>query len=93
MTKQTIIIGAIVVFLTMIAHIGIVQCQEYPGKLEEQIQSKHMEKMSEDLNDDNPAADKNLVVEMIGLVIKNNLFYEYQRIDTRELEDRVERSR
>jgi ATP-dependent 26S proteasome regulatory subunit len=93
MKKKTIIIGSITIFLTIIANIGDIRCQENSNMINEQYQSKYMVRMTERVNEDNLNDDKNLAVEILGLIIKNKLLNMYQKIDSRELEDRVERSR
>jgi hypothetical protein len=93
MKKQAILIASVALFLTMIANIGDLRCQENSNVVNEQYQSKNMERMPEGIIGDNLNDNKNLAVEILGVIIKNNLFYEYQRIDSKELEDRVERSR
>jgi hypothetical protein len=37
--------------------------------------------------------DKNISVEILELIIKRNLLYEYQKLDSEELENMVERRR
>jgi hypothetical protein len=93
MKKQAIIINFIVIFLTMTVNIGVVRCQENSNMINVQYQSKHMGSMSKELNEDNLENDKNIGVEILEWIIKRNLVYEYQKIDTEELEDRLERIR
>jgi hypothetical protein len=90
MKKQAIIINFMVIFLTMTVNIGVVRCQENSNMINAQYQSKHMGPMTKELNEDNLENDKNIGVEILEWVIKRNLAYEYQKIDTEELEDRVE---
>ena len=93
MKKQTIIISFIAVFLTMIVNIGDLRCQENSNMINEQYQSKYMERMNKGDNEDNLKDDKNIRVKILEWIIMNNLHNEYQEIDSKELEDRVERSR
>jgi hypothetical protein len=93
MKKQAIIISSIAIFLTMIVNIGDLRCQENSNMINEQYQSKYMERITKGVNEDNLKDDKNIGVEILGWIIQHNLFYEYQKIDSKELEDRLERSR
>jgi len=93
MKKQAIIISSIAIFLTMIINIGDLRCQENSNMISGQYQSKYIERITKGINEDNLKDDKNLGVEVLGWIIQHNLFYEYQKIDSRELEDRLERSR
>ncbi len=93
MKKQAIIISSIVIFLTMIVNIGDLRCQEKSNMIDAQHQSKYMERMPKGVNEDNLKDDKNTGVEILEWIIKRNLLYEYQQIDSEELEDRLERSR
>jgi hypothetical protein len=93
MKKQAIIISFIAIFLTMTANIGELRCQENSNMANEQYQSKNMGRMAQGVGEDGLQDDKNAGVELLGWVIQRHLFYEYQQIDQRELEERVERSR
>ena len=93
MKKHAIIISSIAVFLTMIINIGDLRCQENSNMISEQYQSKYMERIAKGVDEDNLKDDKNIGVEILGWIIQHNLFYQYQKIDSRELEDRLERSR
>jgi hypothetical protein len=93
MKKQGIIISFIAILVTMIANIGDLRCQENSNMINEQYQSKYMERITKGVNEDNLKDDKNIGVEILGWIIQHNLFYEYQKIDSKELEDRLERSR
>ena len=93
MKKQCIVISCIAILLTMIANIGDLRCQENSNMIAEKYQAKYMEKIINKINEDNVKDDKNIGVEILGWVIQHNLFYEYQKIDSKELEDRLERSR
>jgi len=93
MKKQAIIISFIAIFLTVIVNIGDLRCQESSNMISEQYQSKYMERIAKGVDEDNLKDDKNIGVEVLGWIIQHNLFYEYQKIDSRELEDRLERSR
>ena len=93
MKKQAIIISFIALFLTVIINIGGLRCQENSNTINEQYQSKNMERMAKGVDEDDLKNDKNIGVEILGWIIQHNLFYQYQKIDSRELEDRLERSR
>ena len=93
MKKKAIIISSVAVFLTMIINIGDLRCQEKSNMIDAQHQSKYMERMPKGVDEDNLKDDKNIGVEILGWIIQHNLAYEYQKIDSRELEDRLERSR
>jgi hypothetical protein len=93
MKKQAIIINFIIIFLTMIVNIGDLRCQEKSNMINTEYQSKYMEGMAKGVDEENLKDDKNIKVEILEWIIKRNLLYEYQRIDTEELEDRLERSR
>ncbi|OGR28702.1 MAG: hypothetical protein A2139_06155 [Desulfobacca sp. RBG_16_60_12] len=93
MKKQAIIISSIAIFLTMIVNVGDLRCQENSNMINEQYQSKYMEKIAKTVSEDNVKNDKNIGVEILGWIIQHNLFCEYQKIDSKELEDRLEKSR
>jgi len=93
MKKQAIIISSIAIFFTIIANIGDLRCQENSNMVVDKFQSKYIEKITNKINEDNVKDDKNIGVEILGLIIQHNLFYEYQKIDSKELEDRLEKSR
>ena len=93
MKKQAIIISSIAIFFTIIANIGDLRCQENSNMIAEQYQSNYMERITKKINEDNVNDDKNIGVEILGWIIQHNLVYEYQKIDSKELEDRLERSR
>jgi len=93
MKKQAIIIISLAIFLTMVVNIGDLRCQQNSNMINERYQSKYMENNNNGVNKDNLNDDKNIGVEIIGWVIMHKLLYEYQKIDSKELEDRVERSR
>jgi hypothetical protein len=93
MKKQAIIISCIAILLTIMVNIGDLRCQEKFNMINEQYQSKYMERITKGVNEDNLKDDKNIGVEILGWIIQHNLFYEYQKIDSKELEDRLERSR
>jgi hypothetical protein len=93
MEKQAIIINCIVVFLLMIVNVSDLRCQEPVDTLDIQYQSNNIKSLpigaeGEDLKD-----NKNLRVEILEIIIKHQLLYEYQKVDSRELEDRLERGR
>jgi hypothetical protein len=93
MKKQAIIISIVVIVVTIIANIGDLRCQENSNKTAENNQSNIMGRISEKINQDNGMDNKNLGVEILGQIIQHNLFNAYQKIDSKELEDRLERSR
>lgn len=93
MIKQVIIISSIVINLIMIDNIGDIRCQENSNIIAEQYQYDYTERISKKINEDNLKDDKNIGVEILGLIIQRNLFYEYQKTDSEELEDRLKRGR
>jgi hypothetical protein len=93
MKKQAIIISSLAVFLTVIVNIGDLRCQENSNRINEQYQSKYMEKTTKGDNEDNLKDDNHIKVKILEWIIMNNLHNAYQEIDSKELEDRVERSR
>ena len=93
MKKQAIIISSIAILLTGIINIGDLRCQENSNMNNEQYQSKYMERMNKGDNEDNLKDDKNIRVKILEWIIMNSLHNAYQEIDSKELEDRVERSR
>jgi len=93
MKKQAIIISSIVIFLTMIVNIGDLRCQEKSNMIDAQHQSKYMERMPKGVDEDNLKDDKNIRVKILEWIIMNSLHNAYQGIDSKELEDMVERSR
>lgn len=93
MIKQAIIISLVAIFVTMIDNIGELRCQENFNKTAENNKLQNMEKSTNKINDDNVMDDKNRVVEIIGKIIQHNLFNACQKIDSRELENRLERSK
>ena len=93
MKKRAIIISSIAIFLTVIINIGELRCQENSNTNNEQYQSKFMERMAKGDNEDNFKDDRNIRVKILEWIILNNIHNEYQQIDSKELEDRVERSR
>jgi hypothetical protein len=93
MKKQGIIISFIAILVTMIANIGDLRCQENSSMVKEQYQSKYIERIAKQVSEDNVKNDKNMKAEILGWIIQHNLFCEYQKIDSKELEDRLERSR
>ena len=52
-----------------------------------------MERINKTIIECNLKDDKNTRVEILGLIIQHNLFYEYQKIDSSELEDKLARGR
>jgi len=61
--------------------------------ISQQYQAKNMEKMTEAINEESLNDNKNIRVRILEMIIKHNLFYQYQETDSKELEDRLERSR
>jgi hypothetical protein len=93
MKKQAIIISSIAVFLTVVVNIGDLRCQENSNRINEQYQSKYMERTTKGDNEDNLKDDNHIKVKILEWIILNNLYNAYQEIDSKELEDMVERSR
>jgi hypothetical protein len=93
MIKQSIIISIVAIFITIIANVGGLRCQENSNMTAEQNHSKIMGDISNKIKEDNVMDDRNRVVEILGKIIQHNLLNEYQKMDSRELEDRLERSR
>ena len=95
MKNQIIRINYIVIvsLLTIIFSIDDLMCQENSNMIAEQYKSKYMENINNKINENIVNNDKNMRVEILGWIIQHNLFYEYQKIDSKELEDRLERSR
>jgi hypothetical protein len=93
MKRSAIIISFISILLTMIINVGVIRGQENSNMIAKKYQSEYMERIANKLNEDNAQDDKNTGVEILGWIIQHHLLYEYQKIDTRELEERLERSR
>ena len=93
MKKQHIIMSSIVIFLVIILNIKDLRCEEDSNMISQQYQSKSMGKMTEETNEDSLDDNKNLRVKILQMIIMRNLFYQYQETDSKELEDRLERSR
>jgi hypothetical protein len=93
MKTQHIVISSMVIFLVMILNVKDLRCQEDHGMISQQYQSKSMGKINEEISEDSVNDNKNVRVLMLQMIIMRNLFYEYQETDSRELEDRLERSR
>ena len=92
--KKPAIIISIAFLLTIIANIGVIRCQENPNIIAEQYQqSVYTERITKKTNEDNVKDDKNIGVVILGWIIQHNLFCQYQKIDSKELEDRLERSK
>lgn len=91
MIKQTIIISSVAILLNMIVNIDYLRCQEIINTLDIQYQSKYIEKITKGFDEDNLKDDKNIGVKILELIIKHNLHCEYQKVDSKELEDRLER--
>jgi len=93
MKKQHIIMSSIVIFLVIILNIKDLRCEEDSNMISQQYQSKNMGKMTEEINEDSLNDNKNVRVRILEMIIMHNLFYQYQETDSKELEDRLERSR
>jgi hypothetical protein len=93
MNKQAIIISVIAIFINIIANVGGLRCQENSNITAEQNQSRIMGDITNKINKDNVKDEKNIMVEILGQIIQRNLSNDCQKIDSRELEDRLERSR
>lgn len=93
MIKQAIIISIIAIFITIITNIGDLRCQVSSNITAENDQLQNMGKFTNEINQDNVMDDKNIVVEILGKIIQRNLYNACQKIDSQELEDRLERSR
>ena len=95
MKKLIIRINCLVIvpLLTIIFNIGDLRCQENSNSFNNQYQSKNMEQSTREGNGNDMKDDKNLRVEILELIIKRNLIYQYQKQDPEELEDRLERRR
>lgn len=93
MKKQHIIMSSIVIFLVIILNIKDLRCQEDSNIISQQYQSNNMGKMTEEINEDSLNDNKNIRVKILEMIIKRNLFYQYQETDSKELEERLERSR
>ena len=93
MKKQAIIIISLSILINMIGNIGDIRCQETNNTIDAQYQAKYMEIINKGADEDNLKGDKNAGVKILELMIKYKLFYEYQTVDSKELEERLERSR
>ena len=91
--KKPAIIISIAISLTTIANIGDIRCQEDRNIIAEQYQSEYTERFTNKINENNVKNDKNIGVAILGWIIQHNLFCQYQKIDSKELEDRLERSK
>jgi hypothetical protein len=50
-----------------------------------------MELSNREGSGDDVKDDKNIRIEILDLIIRHNLFYQYQKLDPEELEDRLVR--
>ena len=91
--KKPAIIISIAILLTIAANIGDIRCQENSNIIAENYHSEYTEKITNKIKEDNVKDDKNIGVVILGWIIQHNLFCQYQKIDSKELEDRLERSR
>jgi uncharacterized membrane protein (DUF106 family) len=89
MKKHAIIISIIAIFVTLIADIGDLRCQGNSNITAEHDQLQNMGKSTKEFNEDNVMDDKNRMVEMLGRIIQHNLYNACQKIDSRELEERL----
>jgi hypothetical protein len=93
MKKQAILISIVVFFVTIMANNGDLRCQENSNKTAENNQSENIGKLTSQINENDMMDDKNIRVEILGQIIQRHLFNACQKIDSKELEDRLERSR
>jgi hypothetical protein len=92
MKRQMIRINYIVIvsFLTIIFNVNELRCQEN-SIMNNQYQTNNIELSNREGNVDDMKDDKNIRVKILDLIIRRNLFYQYQQLDPEELEDRLER--
>jgi len=92
MKRQMIRINYIVIvsFLTIIFNVNELRCQEN-SIMNNQYQTNNIELSNREGNGDDMKDDKNIRVKILDLIIRRNLFYQYQQLDPEELEDRLER--
>jgi hypothetical protein len=93
MINKVIIISFIAILLTLLSNIEVIRCQENFNMITNRYQSNYMERINEAIIECNLKDDKNTRVEILGLIIQHNLFSEYQKIDSSELEDKLARGR
>ncbi len=93
MINKVIIISFIAILLTLLANIEDIRCQEKFNMITNKYQSNYMERINKAIIECDLKDDKNIRVEILGLIIQHNLFYEYQKIDSSELEDKLARGR
>jgi hypothetical protein len=93
MKRQIIRINYIVIvlFLTIIFNVNDLRCQENSNMINNQYQSNNMELSKREGNGEDMKDDKNIRIEILDLIIRHNLFYQYQKLDPEELEDRLVR--
>jgi hypothetical protein len=93
MKRQIIRINYIVIvsLLTIIFNVNDLRCQEKSNMVNNQYQSYNMELSNREGNWDDMKDDRNIRVEILDLIIRRNLFYQYQQLDPEELEDRLVR--
>jgi hypothetical protein len=93
MKRQIIRINYIVIvlFLTIIFNVNDLRCQENSNMINNQYQSNNMELSNREGSGDDVKDDKNIRIEILDLIIRHNLFYQYQKLDPEELEDRLVR--
>ena len=80
-------------FLTIIFNVNDLRCQENSNRINNQYQTNNMERSNTEGNGDDMKDDKNIRVEILDLIIRRNLFYQYQKQDPEELEARLERGK
>ena len=95
MKRQIIRINYIVIvsFLTIIFNVNDLRCQENSNTINNQYQTNNMERSNREGNGDDMKDDKNISVKILDLIIRRNLFNQYQKQDSEELEARLERIR
>lgn len=95
MKKSSIILNIIVTILliTLFSNVGELMCQDKSIVTNTQYQAEYIDKISHALNDENAQNDKNIVVRIIELAIKHNLNSRYQRMESEELEEMLDKRR
>ena len=93
MINKVIIISFIAIFLTISAKIEDIRCQENFNMITNRYQSNYMERINDAIIECNLKDDENTRVEILGLIIQHNLFYEYQKTDSGALEEKLARGR
>jgi hypothetical protein len=93
MKRQIIRINYIVIVssLTIIFNVHGLRCQENSNMINNQHQSNNIQLSDREDNGDDLKDDKNARVEILDLLIRRNLSHQYQKLNSEELEDRLER--